>query len=69
MANCEFKKCTRPLGPGAAKIGYLIRGKVQSLKACAFHTTFIMSAPRGTYIITEDRDIKPIPAVHRTFII
>jgi len=60
--RCEFKGCTQVLGPGAAKIGYEIDGKTFELKACAFHTGLVQTAGPGTWKITADRELKPIPA-------
>lgn len=59
---CQLKDCLNVLGPGAAEVGYEIDGKLYELKLCAEHTGYIMTAPRGTWVITKDRELKPIPA-------
>lgn len=70
MKTCDIKGCEKPLGPGGANIGYTIPGKkLQTLAACASHTQFILSAPRGSYRITEGRTLEPITPAHRLFII
>ena len=60
--KCEVKDCKEFLGPGAAEIGYEIDGRVYQLKACARHTQLITTAPRGTWQLTKDRELKPMPA-------
>jgi hypothetical protein len=59
---CHIKKCPESIGPGSAEIGYEIEGKMYVLRACPYHTGMIMTAPRGTWRITPDCDLEPIPA-------
>jgi len=60
--KCGLKKCNNLLGPGAAAIGFEINGKVQEVRVCSNHAWTIMAAPRGTFNITEDRELVKIPA-------
>jgi len=62
--TCDIKKCEELLGPGSAKIGYLIDGekKPRELNACPYHTALISMAPRGTWKILEDKTLKALPA-------
>lgn len=66
--KCQFKKCENLLGPGGANIGYKIDNKVRALKACAECTQKVLYSPRGTWEITADRELKPIPAKPMFFI-
>lgn len=59
---CELKDCSNVLGPGAAAVGFVIDGDTYQIKTCGFHTGLITTAPRGTWEITKDRELKPIPA-------
>lgn len=59
--TCELKKCDNMLGPGAAKVGFDDRGTNREIKVCSDHAFTIMSAPRGTFVITPDRELKSIP--------
>lgn len=60
--QCQIKTCENFLGPGAATIGYEIDGKLYEIKACRHHVQLIQIAPRGTWELTKDRELKPIPA-------
>lgn len=60
--ECGFKGCTNLVGPDGAKIGYKIKEKVRELEACGYHTHLVRVSPRGTWEITEDQELKPIPA-------
>lgn len=60
--KCGLKGCEKPLGPGAAAVGYENEGRVSEVRVCSEHAWTIMMAPRGSYRITEDRELKAIPA-------
>lgn len=60
--RCGLKGCIEHLGPGSAAVGYEIDGKVMEVRVCPKHAWTIMTAERGTFRITEDRELKPIPA-------
>lgn len=62
MQICEIKKCEEILGPGSSKIGYRLKDQVREVKVCPFHTMLIMTSPRGSFIITEEKVLKAIPA-------
>lgn len=62
VKRCELKGCRNALGPGAAKIGFEIDGVTYEIKGCEFHTQLVTTAPPGTWQITKDRELKPIPA-------
>lgn len=58
---CGLKGCPKPLGPGAAKVGFDNEGRSDEVKVCSEHAWLIMTAPRGTWRITPDRKLEPIP--------
>lgn len=59
---CEFKDCKNKLGIKSARIGYVIDDETYSLRACEYHTSLVQTSPAGTWTITKDRQLKPIPA-------
>lgn len=60
--KCGLKGCGNLLGPGSAAVGYENDGQTSEVRVCPKHAWQIMCAPRGTFRITEDRELKPIPA-------
>lgn len=58
---CGLKKCGNSLQNGAA-VGFRIEGKLFEVKVCFEHMMQIQTAPRGSYSITADHELKPIPA-------
>jgi hypothetical protein len=62
METCELKKCENLLGPGSSKIGYNTGTRIDEVKVCPEHTSQIMFAPRGTWIISPDKELRPVPA-------
>ena len=59
---CGLKGCGKVLGPGAAEVGYDVDGKTEKVRVCSEHAWMIMTAPRGTWRITPNKELKPIPA-------
>jgi hypothetical protein len=59
---CGLKKCSNLLGPGAADVGFENEGRTDNVRVCSDHAYILMIAPRGSYIITPDRELKPVPA-------
>lgn len=62
QTRCGLKGCDNHLGPGAADVGYEHDGKTKNVRCCSACTWKIMTAPRGTFVITKDKELKPIPA-------
>lgn len=63
LEECEIKGCQEPLGPGAAKIGYTKSSGAQTeLKACEYHSRIVMMSEPGMWRITDDKELKAIPA-------
>ena len=60
--RCGLKKCDNFMGPGSAAVGFETEGRVEEVRVCPQHAWQIMCAPRGTFRITPDRQLKPIPA-------
>lgn len=60
--KCGLKRCFNNLGPGAAAVGFDNEGQLDEVRVCAAHAYQIMCAPRGTFFITPDRELKNIPA-------
>lgn len=60
--KCGLKNCDNVLGPGASKVGFDNQGRNDEVKVCEKHTWMIMTAPRGTWHITPDRELKGIGA-------
>lgn len=59
--RCGLKKCDNALGPGAAEVGYEIDGRDLKVRVCSEHAWMLMTAPPGTFRITPDLELKPIP--------
>lgn len=60
--RCDIKGCSDLLGPGSCAVGYVIDEKTFELKACPFHAQLIRMSGPGSFTITKDRELKPIPA-------
>lgn len=60
--RCGLKGCIEHLGPGSAAVGFENDGKVDEVRVCPSHAWTIMMSPRGSFVITPDRELKPIPA-------
>lgn len=61
--ECQIKRCSNLLGPGAAKVGYTkTNGHKSELKACSEHAQLLMMSEPGLWRITDDRELKAIPA-------
>jgi hypothetical protein len=58
---CGLKDCFEALGPGAADVGFENDGKTSNVRVCANHAYQLMMAPRGSYVITPDLKLRPIP--------
>lgn len=59
---CGLAGCRIKLGPGAMRVTFTRLGKDTAVDVCAFHGDLITRAPRGTWHITENFELKPIPA-------
>jgi len=59
---CGLKGCENEVGPGGADVTYLIKGEPEKVRVCSQHAWMLMTAPRGTWYITVDKELKPIPA-------
>ena len=66
--KCGLKGCYNFLGPGSSEIGFENDGKISKVKACSHHTWILMTAPRGSFIITPVRELKPIRATPKIII-
>lgn len=62
MERCGLKNCNKPMGPGAAAVGFDNEGKIDEVRVCPDHAWLIMTSPRGTFRIEPDRTLKEIPA-------
>jgi len=60
--KCGIKDCKTFLGPGAAEVGFENNGKTDRVRVCSNHAWQIMVAARGTWRITPDKRLVPIPA-------
>lgn len=60
--RCGLKGCNELMGPGSAAVGFDNEGKLAEVRVCPKHAWQIMCAPRGTFRITPDRELKLIPA-------
>ena len=58
---CQIKLCSNSL-EGGADVGVMLEAGLKNIKVCARHAYILMTAPRGTYTITEKLELKPIPA-------
>jgi len=60
--RCGFKNCSNLMGPGSAEVGFDNEGRLDKVRVCPKHAWLIMTAPRGSYRITPDKKLVPIPA-------
>lgn len=58
---CGLKGCDKPIGPGAADVGYETEGVLKNVRVCAEHAWTLMNANPGTYRITPDLRLEAIP--------
>jgi len=60
---CGLKNCNKQMGPGAAEVGFTdSNNRLQKVRVCPKHAWLLMTAPRGTYVITDEKVIQPIAA-------
>jgi hypothetical protein len=58
---CGLQFCDNPLGPGSAQVGFENDGEIDHVRVCPKHAWLVMTAPRGTFVITKDRELKRLP--------
>lgn len=61
MRKCQIKDCNNSADVGA-DLGFELEGRIVEIRICMEHAMMVSSAPRGSYSITGDHQIKPIPA-------
>ena len=59
---CGLAGCRNALGPGAARVGFERLKKTTEVDVCSYHAGLITAAPKGTWTITDNFELKAIPA-------
>jgi DNA-directed RNA polymerase subunit RPC12/RpoP len=64
MQTCGFKNCNNKRTEGApgVEIGYTVNNMIRRVIVCNDCGRKVMFAPRGTWEITKNCELKPIPA-------
>lgn len=62
IEQCGLINCKKPMGPGSAAVGFENEGRIDEVRVCPQHAWLLMTAPRGTYFISPEKELKLIPA-------
>ena len=60
--KCGLAGCKTVLGPGSGTVGFDRHGKTTEVDVCSEHLMTIVRAPRGTWHITPNFELKAVPA-------
>lgn len=61
--KCGLTGCGELMGPGSAEVGYMTEAdKLGKIRVCPKHAWLLMTSQPGSYRITPNLKLEPIPA-------